>query len=427
MQPDAERRVPVGDRDALLAEYGLSELAGEPDLQALADLATQICAVPNAVVNLISERWQHQIGAVGFTPSICSREDSMCAVSMVEPGLVAVPDARRDPRFARSPFVTGDVANVRFYAASQLRAPSGQVLGTLCVFDDVVRGLTDQQARGLTQLAHQVVDVLELRRRTRLLTAAVDELTRARAELLRSNAELTAFAGQVSHDLRNPLAGLAGFLELLADHPAVRDDPTASNHVKRALASSGRMHELVDELLAYARLGGGLRRVPVDLRALLADMGQDFAATGLAEGLESDVGPLPTVLADPVQVRALMQNLLVNTVRFRRPDRTPMLRIRAEREGDLWRIEVADNGVGVPPDRREDAFTLLTQVHELGAVPGGNGIGLATCRRIVNAHGGSIGITDGIDGGAAVWFTLPDGGEALNGALNGAAGPAGRS
>jgi signal transduction histidine kinase len=277
----------------------------------------------------------------------------------------------------------------------------------LCAFDERPRTLTARQRRSLDLLAHQVVDVLELRRSTRLLAAAVRDLTAARAELLRSNGELAAFAGRASHDLRNPLAGLGGFLELLAENPAVAADPTAAHQARRARAAAGRMHALVDELLEYARLGGSLRWCAVDLRRLLDDLVEDQSATGLLDGVDLDVGPLPTVRGDATQLRALLQNVIVNAVRFGRPDRRPTLRVRAHRGPDHWRVEIADNGRGVPAGRREEAFELLAQVHPHGTVTGGSGIGLATCRRIVTAHGGTIGMGDGIDGGVAVWFTLP--------------------
>src|SRR4051794_37852119 len=393
--------------DTLLAEYAIDGAAEEPDLQALAEIATHVSGAPYAVVNLIDAHFQHQVAAIGISPSVCAREDSMCAVTMVLPEPVVVDDAREDPRFAANPWVTGQLGQVRFYASSQLRAPSGAVLGTLCVFDERPHRLAARQRRSLDLLAHQVVDVLELRRSTRLLSAAVRDLTTARAELLRSNSELAAFAGRVSHDLRNPLAGLGGFLELLTENPAVAADQTAAHHVHRARAAAGRMHDLVDELLEYARLGGSLRRGAVDLRRLLDELAEDQSAVGLLDGVDLDVGPLPVVRGDATQLRALLQNVIGNAVRFARPDRRPVLRVRARRCPDHWRIEVADNGRGIPVDRREEAFELLAQVHPHGTVAGGSGIGLATCRRIVNAHGGTIGTSDGVEGGITVWFTLP--------------------
>lgn len=394
------------DRDALLAPYDVDRPADEPDLRSVAELATHICTVPYAAVNLISEHFQHQVAAVGITPSVCAREDSMCSVTIAEARPVEVADARTDPRFAANPFVTGRLGLVRFYAASQLRSPSGEVLGTLCVFDESPQKLAAEQRHALDLLAGQAVGALELRRSYRALTATVGELAEAHDELERSNSQLAAFAGQVSHDLRNPLAGVSGFLELLADHPGLPADGTARSYVGRALAAAGRMRSMVDDLLAYARVGGTLRTERVDLGALLREV-LDDVPPGTLDAVRLDVGVLPTVRGDPTQLRAVLGNLVANSVRFHRSDREPVLRVRARPEGDRWLVELADNGRGVPVERREEAFTLLRQVHEPGTADGGSGIGLATCRRIVAAHGGTIVLDDGIDGGAAVLVTLP--------------------
>jgi signal transduction histidine kinase len=394
------------DRDALLAPYDVQGPVDEPELRAVAELASHLCGTPHAVVNLISEHFQHQVAAIGITPSVCAREDAMCAVTIEDPEPVEVRDAREDPRFAANPFVTGRLARIRFYAASQLRAPSGAVLGTLCVFDETTRELSPAQRHALDLLAGQAVGALELRRAYRALAASVQELAQARDELLRSNSQLAAFAGQVSHDLRNPLAGVTGFLELLADDPAVAGGGGARTLVDRALAAAGRMREMVDDLLAYARVGGSLRTERVDLDELLREV-LDDSPPGALEDVELDLGVLPRVRGDRTQLRAVLANVVANAVRFARPDRSLVLRARGRPAGDRWEVEIADNGRGVPPERREEAFALLRQVHEPGTVAGGSGIGLATCRRVVTAHGGTIGLDDGIDGGTAVRITLP--------------------
>lgn len=394
------------DRDALLAPYDVDGALDEPDLRSVAALASHVCGVPYAVVNLISEHFQHQVAAVGITPAVCAREDAMCAVTIETPEPIEVPDARADPRFAANPFVTGRLGLVRFYAASQLRSPSGAVLGTLCVFDEATGELTDAQRHALDLLAGQAVAALELRRAYRALTATTRDLADARDELERSNSQLAAFAGQVSHDLRNPLAGVVGFLELLADHPAVDAGPAAGRHVSRALAAAGRMREMVDDLLAYARVGGTLRVGRVDLGELLREVLDDLPP-GTLDAAQLDLGVLPPVRGDRTQLRAVLANVVANAVRYARPDRRLVLRVRARPAGDRWVVEIADNGRGVPPARREEAFALLRQVHEPGTVDGGSGIGLATCRRIVTAHGGTIALDDGLDGGTTVRITLP--------------------
>ena len=189
----------IARREAI-AEYRVVGQPPEPDLEGLVQLAATICGVSTAVINIIDDRSQHQIAAVGFEPSVCAREDSMCAVVFRHPGHVVVPDAREDERFRDNPFVTGEIADVRFYASSPLITPAGVPIGTLCVFDERVGDLAEQDSQALALLARQVIDVLELRRITR--------------ELGRSNEQLAHFAGQVSHDLRTPLTALGIFIFL---------------------------------------------------------------------------------------------------------------------------------------------------------------------------------------------------------------------
>ena len=223
-------------RREMIASYGVVGAPPEPDLEGLVQLAATVCGVSTAVINIIDDRFQHQIAAVGFTPAVCAREDSMCAVVFQHPGHVVVPDAREDDRFRDNPFVTGEIADVRFYASSPLITPQGIPIGTLCVFDEEVGELAPEDSRALALLAHQVVDVLELRRLTH--------------ELGQSNEQLERFAGQISHDLRNPLMALAGFIELAADSPELAGAPQAARALSRAESAAERMGAMIGDLYA---------------------------------------------------------------------------------------------------------------------------------------------------------------------------------
>ncbi|GAA3387212.1 sensor histidine kinase [Cryptosporangium minutisporangium] len=395
------------DRDALIAPYDVIGHPPAPDLSALAELAAEIAVAPTAVINLMGETTQHSVAGYGRDPGVCDRADSMCNVVLDEPGQVVVEDTRSDPRFADNPFVTGERAAFRFYAATHLRNPQGLVLGTLCVFDEETRSLDHRRIRGLGLLARQVDDALELRRRTSKLVDAVAELAEVRAELARSNEALHAFAGQVSHDLRNPLTAINGFLEELQYE--VPHDTPSSEYVARALTSTHRMSELITDLLGFSKLGGQLRREPVALRNLVEEVRHDLAPALSAVGARMDVGPLPTVRVDPAQLRAVLQNLISNAAKYRHPERSPLIALHSCRQDHAWRIEVVDNGIGVPRDRREEAFSPLARVHDPhDSSAEGAGIGLATARRIITAHGGQIGLEASPTGGTVAWFTLPD-------------------
>jgi signal transduction histidine kinase len=211
----------------------------------------------------------------------------------------------------------------------------------------------------------------------------------------------------VSHDLRNPLTAVNGFLEELQDEFPGGSD--AADHVTRALSSAHRMDDLITDLLGFAKLGGELRREPVMLRNLVEEVRQDLAPMLSAVGAQIDVGPLPTVRVDPSQLRAVLQNLVSNAAKYRHPDRPPVIAVHSARQEHAWLIEVVDNGIGVPAARREDAFSPLTRVHDPhSSAAEGTGIGLTTARRIIQAHGGQIGLDASPSGGTVAWFTLPD-------------------
>lgn len=382
----------VTRRDAI-AQYRLVGEPTEPDLQGLVELAATVCNVPTAVINIIDDRMQHQVAAVGIQVASCAREDSMCAAVISTPGRVVVPDARLDPRFAQNAFVTGEIAHTRFYASSPLITPAGVAIGTLCVFDTEVGELSDASSRALDLLAHQVIDVLELRRVQR--------------DLIESNAQLESFAMQVSHDLRNPLTALTGFLELAADSPEMVDAPRAAQSLARAEAAAGRMTSMVTDLLDFARMGGArpyMTQVDVSdtVDAVLEDLDGALANTGAEVMVEST----SFVRADDTLLRVLLQNLIANAVKFTvAAERAPRIAVSVEVLSGGWRITVDDNGDALDPELRERVFEPMQRGH--GAEVQGIGIGLATCRRIVEAHRGTIGLDVSPAGGTRAWFVLP--------------------
>jgi signal transduction histidine kinase len=381
-------------RREAIAAYRVIGRPPEPDLQGLVQLAATVCEVSTAVINIIDDRFQHQVAAVGFEPAVCTREDSMCARVFEDPGHVVVRDARLDERFFDNPFVTGVVANVRFYASSPLVTPTGIPIGTLCVFDEETGELTPERSAALKLLADQVVDVLELRRLTH--------------ELGQSNEQLESFASQVSHDLRNPLTALSGFIELAADSPELADAPRASYALSRAESAAARMNAMIGDLLDYARIGGSQpRRERVDLEELVRAVVDDLDAPIGESGATVSVDAAAQPIGDPTLLRVLLQNLVANAVKFTAASGAgPRVEIRVQPLYSGWRVTVDDNGPGVAVEERERVFGLMERADD-GAVPG-LGIGLSTCRRIAVAHGGSIGIADSPLGGTSVWFVLPD-------------------
>ena len=180
------------------------------------------------------------------------------------------------------------------------------------------------------------------------------------------------------------------------------DAETLAYVATRATSGAQRMQSLIDDLLSYARVGGQMGRGEVDLEAVVSDVRADLAVA--LEGAEVTVGPLPTVTGDEVQLRAVLQNLVANSAKFAAPGERARIEVRGTTTADGWRLEVVDHGLGVPEADRGRVFLPLARAHE--AVEG-HGIGLATVRRIVDAHHGRIGIDETPGGGATVWIELP--------------------
>jgi signal transduction histidine kinase len=390
--------------DHELERYRVLDRSPGRDLQSLVDLIAQICDVPHAAINMISSTAQHQIVAAGFEASVCAREDSMCAVVMDEPGAIVVADASVDDRFKHNPFVTGQIGAVRFYASAPIVTPEGVPIGRLCVFDDVPRELGAVQQQALGVMASQVMDLLELRFRSQALEESLQELTRAQEDLRRSNEHLTQFAGQVSHDLRTPLTAILVNAELLATEPVVEGDAEVAQMVEAVEQAGHRMDAMIQQMLSFAQQGGRLRRTDVDLAHVLDLVLKDVAPLAQRADAQVVVGDLPHVAGDADLIYSVLLNLMTNAIKFARPDQRPEVAVSAERREHHWRVRVDDNGIGVPEARRESMFELFTRDDHSRA---GHGIGLATARRIVEAHGGTIGMDASATGGTSVWFDVP--------------------
>jgi signal transduction histidine kinase len=216
----------------------------------------------------------------------------------------------------------------------------------------------------------------------------------------RMEAELRSYADVVAHDLSEPVASielLAGLLERRGDEPPPAD-------VVRQLRESARhARELIDAVLSYAR-AGELQMQLLSLDRLMAEVVDEMRPQLDRAAVTVRVnGPLPEVEGDATQLRRVLQNLLGNAVKFRGED-PPRVEVSAEPDSREWVITVRDNGLGVDPDRATRIFGMFARGN---AGASGTGIGLAVCRRILEAHGGRIWVEPAEGGGSAFRFTLP--------------------
>ncbi|MBB1246170.1 CHASE3 domain-containing protein, partial [Streptomyces durbertensis] len=287
-------------------------------------------------------------------------------------------------------------------------------------------------ARDVEAMRRRIVGELTTARRQRAeIARQAEELDQQAEELRRSNADLEQFAYVASHDLQEPLRKVASFCRLLEKRYGDQLDERGVQYIDFAVDGAKRMQVLIDDLLTYSRVG---RRDDPHTRVELDDA-LDGALRNLDASLEEADAVverprrLPSVIGDPTLMTMLWQNLVGNAVKFRRPDRPPVVRIDARwsaeplagaaaSDAGHWTFSVTDNGIGVAPEFAEKVFVIFQRLHNRDAY-GGTGIGLSLCKKIVEQSGGTIALDTAHREGTRVVFTLP----AVDGDQPGAAPP----
>ena len=228
--------------------------------------------------------------------------------------------------------------------------------------------------------------------------------------LQRSNKDLQEFAMVASHDLQEPLRKIQMFGEQLrTDFGAVLPDD-ARDYLERMQKAADRGRSLIQGLLAYSRVTTRAQpAVPTALGEIVRDVVGDLDARIATVGGRVVVGELPTIEADPLQMRQLFQNLIGNALKFHRPNVAPVVEVSASRLGgsSRWQVRVADNGIGFDEKYLDRIFKLFQRLHDRGNYEG-SGMGLAICRKIVERHRGSITARSQPDAGTTFVIELPD-------------------
>ena len=233
-------------------------------------------------------------------------------------------------------------------------------------------------------------------------------LQAATNELERSNRELQDFASIASHDLQEPLRKIRAFGDRLATGHTAALGETGRDYLERMTAAAARMQALIDGLLDYSRVATQSQAVEqVSLQNVVADVLLDLEQRiADTQGAVKVVGSLPAVDADPMQLRQLVQNLIGNALKYRRPDVPPEVRVSCVESSLAWTIDVTDNGIGFSQDQADRIFAPFQRLHGRGEFEG-TGMGLAICRRIVERHGGTIAAHGRPGEGARFVVTLP--------------------
>ncbi|MCU0384637.1 MAG: ATP-binding protein [Flavihumibacter sp.] len=225
--------------------------------------------------------------------------------------------------------------------------------------------------------------------------------------LKETNEELTRFASVASHEMREPLRMISSFMRLLEKNYSEQLDKKASQYIHYAIDGAERMSAMIQELLAFAHAGGvkGGEKEWIDCNNLLQDIKQLLNGQLEEQEAELQIGLLPTIQARKTPLKLVFQNLIGNALKYQVPGNRPIIEINATDAQTHWQFSVKDNGIGIAPENREAVFQLFKRLHTKHEYSG-SGMGLATCKRIIEQHGGKIWVDSNEGTGTILRFTI---------------------
>jgi signal transduction histidine kinase len=417
-----------GRAEALAARRQLRVLTDVPELETIARDLEDVEAAVSAWEREYAQRVIRSVQADGpGNESLPEAEEGRRLFDAVrvasgrqQADMLTLRDVSRDELASAANFLTGTfvaiavllvlgivgvVVGLRAIVTRPLEIVSRRVRRTARGdFLDEIEGVGPADVRALARdvdtMRRQIVDELE---RLRVAHAQLDEQTR---DLQRSNAELEQFAYVASHDLQEPLRKVASFCQLLEKRYGGQLDERGEQYIAFAVDGAKRMQNLINDLLAFSRVG----RMASELRVVDGDLVLQQALTSLAAAVEEsgaviEADRLPRIRGEASLLAGVFQNLIGNALKFR-GEEVPRIQVRVERDGDRWRFSVIDNGIGIEPDYAERIFMIFQRLHPKD-VYAGTGIGLAMCRKIVEYHGGRIWLDTEARSGTTFRFTLP--------------------
>ena len=247
----------------------------------------------------------------------------------------------------------------------------------------------------------------ELVNTQRILVKKNIEIEKLNRQLMSANIELEQFTYMASHDLKEPLRMVRAFMERLEKEYALQLDEKAQKYIFLALDGAKRMTALINELLAYAKISSSenkkeltdVNRVLFEIIKMQQGVLTERSAVVLYE-------PMPAVMAFKTPLKILFQNLISNGLKFVPGGVTPEIKISFREDRNKWLFGVADNGIGIKPENHEQIFQLFKRLHTTGEYAG-TGMGLATCKKIAEKHGGEIWVESEEGKGSTFYFNMP--------------------
>ena len=379
------------ERLELIRQLDILDTSAEEAYDGIVYVASLICGTPLSTITIIDRNRQWFKARIGLKNQESPRLYSFCAHAILGNEILEVPDSQKDERFKDNPVVTGD-PHVRFYAGAPLELKDGLRVGTLCVIDHKPKKLNEHQLKALEILGLHVTKLLELRLKIK------------EVETLREND--ANVVNMLTHELRNPLTSIYGFLAMLADE--FKDNEI----IEKCSINTKRMLSIVNEFLNYSHWKDGfwaLDKKKNDINACIRETTvitkgyTDKCKVSLTLVLDEKI---PNFDFDYQNISNALENLISNAAKYS-PEGGKII-LSSELLDNEVLIKVRDFGVGIPVKDQAKVFkpfALYNSVNRTGLK--GSGLGLSVTQKIIDKHEGKLGFESIENQGTTFYFTLP--------------------
>lgn len=407
--------IPKNDDDRLadLHHYRILDTPSEASFDELTRLAAYICQTPISLISLVDKHRQWFKSICGLNISETPRQQAFCSYTILDNAPFIVEDAEVDLRVQDNPLVLSD-PKIRFYAGIPLVSPRGYNLGSLCVIDFVPRKLDKSQLDGLKTLASQVMHLLEARLFSEKITHYTNVLEDAHFQALEANQAKSQFLAMISHDIRTPLHGIIGALDLLSDSQL---SDQQQQYVATANTSAQILQAIISDVLDFSKIEANklaLNPTSTSLFKLCRTIEQilqdEIEQKQLQFSIEFDSAVPERLLIDQNRLSQILLNLCSNAVKFTPANGLINLSCSLQKvttDTVAVKIAVSDTGIGIAIDQQQDIFSPFVQAsnhnhqeHE------GTGLGLAISSRLLELMKSKLHLQSTLGEGSVFYFTL---------------------
>ena len=385
------------DRIHKLYGYNILDTAAEKVFDDLAELASDICETPIALMSLVDPERQWFKAAIGIDASETPRDYAFCAHAIHQKNIFEVPNALEDPRFFDNPLVTS-APNIRFYAGAPLITPDGLAIGTLCAISDKPKTLTSHQRKALQILSREVVAQLELRKNL--------------VDLQKANEFTNDFLSNMSHEIRTPLNAICGFSELLKKASKEHLLPDhMSDYIKEIDFSSNVLLNIVNSVLDLSKIEAGkmtLQNTWFNTNELLLKihsmMNIEAINKNIQLSVKVDVNTPKKIYLDQGKLSQILINIVNNSLKF--TDSGKSVAIHAQYKNGILTLAIIDEGHGINDEEQAQLFDKYQQVSK-NKNTDGTGLGLSITKYLVELMSGEITLQSSEGKGTTVTISLP--------------------